>query len=860
MSESRIWLIISPLLLVLQFLLHPCSSTAADNPAGGDSRDVKTRISEAIGQLGDHSYQVREAASRRLWAIGDKAQSELERASRSDSPEVAARAGEILDNIKIGLPSDAPPEIVQLVATCRKGNSADKMLALEALLRDGKHGPRIALNLVASERAEVRPSIMNDLYGAVVEAARALVEQGRHEEARAILEPGAKMASRRYVQAFVELAVIRGGVDEEIGRLAGRSGASSNDTFVLSELFRAAGRTNEAIAAAETSGNTNLLTGLLRLQGNWKKLLELHQAKQEQDTRAAYMGEIAWMGLACSYHRLAGQTEDFQRMCVELEVNGRRSRNHMWESVKALLINDAPAPAVRLLQENNEHESVVSLLLTQGKFEEVFAMAEEAKRKRNANAKVVLREAANLAQRLGIRGEIQERIPDIALFPWDRVDHGTVRFEQKDRLSDICLVLYPGRLEESLAWWEFLHARSPDISPRQAFEELESLLLATARVEVIATNVLEAAKMADKLDRGSRTEWLCGITDTCTDTNLFALAIDVLTKALESKTHDPDKLWLRIGDIRAKRNEWQEASRAFHNAAAVARKPELAATLEGIANLRIGRKKDGDALIRRADVMCLGEPYRRCRLAMELMERDHKAESERNDELVMKTADPLCWEASDALNRYARWKAMEDKAYPSAALYTECARLSKFDNGGSFVDVSSYVKTTWWIIRARTFACIAAGQQEEALRLARLGMSFYQADIQLPIEVYKEMQKRGWNDAALKIFEETRKALDELCVKYPKSASFHNEIAWLEACCRQKLDDALTHARRAVELDPKVSAFLDTLGEVHFQRGEGDRALACAKECIKMDPKYEYYQRQLKRIQAGDPSAPLPEN
>ena len=86
----------------------------------------------------------------------------------------------------------------------------------------------------------------------------------------------------------------------------------------------------------------------------------------------------------------------------------------------------------------------------------------------------------------------------------------------------------------------------------------------------------------------------------------------------------------------------------------------------------------------------------------------------------------------------------------------------------------------------------------------------------------------------------------------------HNSAAWMSACCRRNLDKALEHARKAVELTPSNAGNLDTLAEVHFQRGEKDRAIALQKRVIVLDPKKAYFRKQLRRIEVGDPSAERP--
>ena len=97
-----------------------------------------------------------------------------------------------------------------------------------------------------------------------------------------------------------------------------------------------------------------------------------------------------------------------------------------------------------------------------------------------------------------------------------------------------------------------------------------------------------------------------------------------------------------------------------------------------------------------------------------------------------------------------------------------------------------------------------------------------------------------------------------MCKEYPKSGWSHNNTAWLAVRCRRDLDAALEHARKGVELEPDNAGHLDTLAEVYFQRGDKDKAVELMKKCIDMQPRYEYFRRQLKRMQAGDRDTDVP--
>ncbi len=91
---------------------------------------------------------------------------------------------------------------------------------------------------------------------------------------------------------------------------------------------------------------------------------------------------------------------------------------------------------------------------------------------------------------------------------------------------------------------------------------------------------------------------------------------------------------------------------------------------------------------------------------------------------------------------------------------------------------------------------------------------------------------------------------EELLRDFPRSALYHNDLAWLSANLDRDLDKALLHAQKAVELDPQSAGILDTLAEVHFRRGNRAEAARLAKRCLEMDPDGEHYKKQLARFEA----------
>lgn len=78
----------------------------------------------------------------------------------------------------------------------------------------------------------------------------------------------------------------------------------------------------------------------------------------------------------------------------------------------------------------------------------------------------------------------------------------------------------------------------------------------------------------------------------------------------------------------------------------------------------------------------------------------------------------------------------------------------------------------------------------------------------------------------------------------PNSAQAYNNLAWLDISRQTNLDQALARARKAVQLEPKSAAFMDTLGWAHYVRGEfadAESVLDQAVSLIPSDPTIYYH-------------------
>lgn len=70
----------------------------------------------------------------------------------------------------------------------------------------------------------------------------------------------------------------------------------------------------------------------------------------------------------------------------------------------------------------------------------------------------------------------------------------------------------------------------------------------------------------------------------------------------------------------------------------------------------------------------------------------------------------------------------------------------------------------------------------------------------------------------------------------PNQAIAYNNLAYMAAERKAKLDEALVWAKKAVDLAPKAAGFQDTLGWVHRARGELDKALPVLEKAAAVKP------------------------
>jgi len=153
----------------------------------------------------------------------------------------------------------------------------------------------------------------------------------------------------------------------------------------------------------------------------------------------------------------------------------------------------------------------------------------------------------------------------------------------------------------------------------------------------------------------------------------------------------------------------------------------------------------------------------------------------------------------------------------------------------------------------------SAEQIADAIQATQYLTVIFPEDVAVPTRVIPKLDRLEKKKEADDLFARAFAAQQKVVAAQPDSADAHNNLAWLCAVARRQLDDGLTHAKKAVALAPKLAPYLDTLAELHFQKGDRVKATELVEKCIALDPDTEYFRLQRERFQTGKPDDLPPE-
>jgi hypothetical protein len=900
------------LLALVMTLTAPGAPAAKEQERKGPPEE---EIKKAIADLGSKRFAVRDKAKKFLQEAGSSAEALLEEAARNPDEEIASTAKSILERFQWGLYPDTPKDVRELIEQFRSGGPPERQAAVGQLMKQKPVPFATIRKLLAKEdNAEAREQMFANLYNQVREAMPLLLGRGDRDGAEELFELILTGSPANAGHDYATFMYLRGRVDPAIARFErerkqkGEKGERAAEVLVY--LYRVKGDWAAARKAADDSKKDDLVERVLWQAGDWKAL-STYSYKPD-------FGNLP--GLLAAYERLAGNAKAFNEKMNEIRKSADDANDDkpgLRLDADALLLNGRPDEAIKVLADKKKELALVfDLLCARMKHKEAFALVDDARRRdtdpaerseieiRRARMLHLLGEHEAALQLFGkiaedikgrdnmtlarnlVRAESRVGLRDLAAKHAAESVAQLQKAGQIDGFGDLFEPVFGDDKDLAQAWWRLFRKEKPDEAPADAMKRIREIIAGKLDRKALDEWAGKMAKFApDKVDLDRR-----GIPIEASRS--FNRGFDAVAAAYRAAGEDTKaeefykkaaaqspsmERWLSYGDFLARKKRYRDAAEAYSLSAKQAgrpiqeiefdgdsfaviedRSPALPTYLQARMMTLAGDATEGKRLAEIAHWLPLGNEVVRAKLVDELNKRDLPEWARTEADLVVKTGWYQNYTYGNVLSYLAREEAKAKNFFKSAEYYEKCI-AGCLRTGASFVEPTAYLIVPEAVHVYRARGLLAAGKIEEAYKEVTANLAAMPGNVELAIKIVPDLEKLGKKKEADAVYETVRGSFEKLIKDYPNSGYARNSAAWVMANCRRDLGEALKHAQKATELEPKNSGYLDTLAEVHFRKGDREQALAVMKKCAEIDPKNGYFRKQLQRFAKEPIDSPTPD-
>jgi tetratricopeptide (TPR) repeat protein len=799
-----------------------------------------------------------------LWSAGRAAEPALRAVMKHPDPDVVLRARLVLGRFDWGIFPETPAAVVKVIERYRDGDLNQRKAAAEELIKLGRPG-FVALQRLLARETEVllHQHVAAHLKRHYRPLLRDMLRDDNRAGAVELLETAAATGNPEALPDLAAFWVLTGQTAAKARELEARAASDRTAAVRCAYLYRAAGDLAAARRLAEKAGDDDLLAGILDEQEDFKALARhIPPFIQGSPSRLAVLLHHAG--------DRAGFEEALKRLGGDLRTQAT-----------VLFFSDRPGEAIEADRQAGNLSSVCKMLALQGRRREALELSLDGN-VLSPNQRVwLLLEQAVVCQSIGEKEKARQLLarglqetekvggPDLLLGAVLRA--GGRIGQRKEVLDDLGKVLDKVKLplvprsllsalsssnDDALAlWWSYLRRKSPATPPSAVLARLNRWFV-EGKAGKDFDALLAEVESSTTLPPAEHDLWPAVLARTC-------LAVGKVKKAEEilqgtARKAGTAAAYLRLADFYFERKQWTEAAAQYEQVLQRERSDTLAMYLRGAALVRAGQVKEGQALCERARLLPLGDEATRYTLARALERLQLPDEAAREWQFLLRTAQFRSIYAANAASALAA-RAVRRKQPLEAARCYRRVYLNLGLGGGAFLDETANLRVPALSHLYRARALAAAGKLDAALEEGKVVLEYLPEETGVVIDLVRPLERAKRKADADRLFDGLFNRLAKACKDNPKSAAGHNRLAWLAARCGRRLDTAVEHARTATTLTPDFAGYQDTLAEAHFQRGDKAEALAAIKRAVKLAPGQAYYAAQLRRIEAGDRNADVPE-
>lgn len=844
------------LCLMLTVLLAGRQTRAESSEAGNHG----SAIEQLATELGDESFAVRERAMDELWKLGERALPALRRVQAADDIEASERASELIGYISVGLLYDSPAEVKEMVMRFFQSNEDGKTIIVHKLISMDRWRQVMALARLEKDAGlgeRISRICWKHKLASVVGSALA---RGDHATVHEIF---ALMGDHDYYMRMRAFYLGQTGrLEDELGKamaLTGQKGAKWRMW-----LHRVDGNIDAAVKEAQNAKLPAVADLLMVLDGNalphlertagrvddgiysWaSKLQLLRLAGKEEEARA----------LSGQWQNLAQDDESKKRVMLSLALNGFREQ--ALDLLDATALNEAigfydviemPRRSLKLLgiaenakapyqewladrlEKLDDEDSLQQLLMLAG----MLSARGEKQHARDVLMPMMARlkgEDEKVWQeqiKVMVEGDLAEFA--IGFMQQSMVDDG----DDPAAMVELAKELFGSLPSECIdALWDHLMKRN-GAKPALVLEEWALLagLLPDPQKRVPGLHGL-LEQEARQQEQPAKDLLLTALYELCLIRNDIATA-SRMVDALAEQGH---ALGGEKNDLDFQLQRWELIEPVL--AARVENRPEDWSSLIRwhIAQLKLGHSERAAEIFKRAMLQTLGDPALLIVWGFALYDAGYDSKAV---ELWFLAAAMSDLENEQSLHDYQR--AIASLASCGQSLYrsgewqkalaisemTVRSIMSRQESSG----IHTALRVRYQAEFCHGMEMTQRGMLSEGLRRLEMAHSLMRGDGVLADDFFPALRNRIPVKTYDRWFEESYAHIEAACEDFPRSHNSHNTAAWLAARAVRQLDKAHAHAEQALEMRSNQGAYLDTMAEVWFSRGDRQKALMWSEKAI----------------------------
>jgi tetratricopeptide (TPR) repeat protein len=866
---------------------------AAPGPPAPPAAEQAARDTETlIRELADESFKIREKATADLWRMGDTALAALNQAAASTDPEQASRARDLLRKIQLHITPDTDPSVIALVERYMKATPSEKAGLLGRM--KGKRAWRQMLKLYASETdAEVRERLQEFVNGVAVIAARERLAKGDSATAREFLEMAPADAAG--LLALAEFHRSHGTLNEELERA--KAIESRKSTLWQLALHRAAGNLDAARDAATEVGELRLAAAMSALAGDPVPWLRGLPEGFEEDASASAYAAVAirrWLGQkirssdleplveGLTSRRTTERGAAMNALFLLSEIEAVEPAFVKSEPFAAFLHfqmlerNDEALKALGFDPENPDYPSWIEKRIARFTDKDIEDQHEPSSHTEELVA------LANFLERKGLHDEAFAAYSGPLLALAEKDDNAFIDFlgalfnprkpavaaphlakrigvawagDDEKRWEEVAVAAI-GDDDFTTKWWDWLAKLAPDESRASRLDGLLAVFKTGQAPGKLRDQWIEriwkAVDAAPEAERGELAELVANAAVRTGDVTNCLKAWDLLPeKARGDFNWEQRLLFLSAAD------RWDDAAEVILKQIALfaEAKQNPGVDLHAYAATvlrRAGRIEEADVHDSWVDKLALGNPILAREISRIYAFGGDSRRSTEWAERAVREADPDSGEFILALQQHADGLLEAGRWKESAAASELLARMYA-STGVGWTEPLTLMHHRLQADLSRALANLESNREESIATLEKCHRIFIN-DGSLADHFFPAIRKAGLVEEHDKWFGESWDRMAEIIERYPASDNTRNTAAWFASRAMRKLDEAEKQVAKALESNPDQAAYLDTMAEIQFAKGDRDKALEWSRRALNHEPDDSQLRGQHERFR----SDPLP--